>query len=98
MPADVFVTLETSLVLRNRACASPQKVEASPEGQCGGRGGAGERRSCSSPGGAQMRLGYSASPSEAHTAVASNCINEFPGDCSRSREGLVKLGFRNPSL
>ena len=46
----------------------------------------------------ERKCGYSASPSEAHTAVASNCINEFPGDCSRSREGLVKLGFRNPSL
>ena len=46
----------------------------------------------------ERKCSYSASPSEAHTAVASNCINEFPGDCSRSREGLVKLGFRNPSL
>lgn len=32
------------------------------------------------------------------TAMASHCINEFPGDWNWSCGGLVKLGFRNPSF
>ena len=39
----------------------------------------------------ERKCSYSASPSEAHTAVASNCINEFPGDCSRSRKRKLEV-------
>lgn len=46
----------------------------------------------------EPRSGSASCLSEESRAVASNGINEFPGDWTWSCGGLVKLGFRNPSF
>ena len=92
-----FCNIRNITVLWNSACASSQKAGSISKRSMWRKGlglvDGGEALAL-----VERKSGYTSSLSEAHAAVASNCINEFPGDRNQSCEGCVKLGFRNPSF